>query len=228
MAGFLATSTAILINGLVLLGMAFILSRGFPWLRTWPERQRAIILGIAFSTMAVGSMMMSYPMGPGVIGDLRNVVMAVAAIVGGPVPTLVAATTAAVYRIYLGGQSAAAVFGIAVAAGLSIGFARMKLPQTPRNLALFGVVLAIANASLPIAAMLLFNVSLQTAIQMGTMFLAFTVVIYPIGTVVIGGLLKSEQLRADDEAELKTLNATLSLQAAREQGVFESSGVAIA
>ena len=149
MAGFLAMSTAILINGLVLLGMAFILSRGFPWLRAWPELQRAIILGIAFSTMAVGSMMMSYPMGPGVIGDLGNVVMAVAAIVGGPVPTLVAATTAAVYRIYLGGQSAAAVFGIAVAAGLSVGFARMKLPQTPRNLALFGVVLAIANASLP-------------------------------------------------------------------------------
>ncbi len=34
MAGLLAISYAILVNGLALLGMAFILSLAFPWLRT--------------------------------------------------------------------------------------------------------------------------------------------------------------------------------------------------
>ena len=33
MAEILSTGVAILISGLALLGMAFILSRGFPWLR---------------------------------------------------------------------------------------------------------------------------------------------------------------------------------------------------
>ncbi len=228
MAGLLPTITAILINGLALLGMAFILSLGFPWLRTWPERHRAIVLGIGFGTMAIGSMMLSFPMGPGLIGDLRNVVIAVAAIVGGPVPALVAALAAVVYRIHLGGQAAAAVFGIAIAASLSIGFARTKLPRTPQNLALLGVVMAIANASLPIAALLFSTVSLEQAVRVGAMFFALTVVTFPLGIVVIGGLLKSEERRANDEAELKALNATLSLRAAREQGVFESAGVAIA
>jgi diguanylate cyclase (GGDEF)-like protein/PAS domain S-box-containing protein len=228
MAGFLATGTAILINGLALLGMAFILSRGFPWLRARPARHRAIILGIAFSAMTMGTMTMSYSMGPGFIGDLRHVVIAVAAIVGGPIPALVAALTAMAYRILSGGQWVVAVLGIAVATGLSIGFVRLKLRKTPRNLALLGFVLASAIASLPIASLLFSTVSAEDAVRVSTRFITYMVFVFPIGIVVIGGLLQSEERRADEEAELKTLNATLSVQTAREQGVFESSGVAIA
>ncbi len=228
MAELLATSYAVLIDGLVLLGMAFVLSLAFPWLRTRPNGQRTIVLSIAFSAMVVGTMMNAYPMGPGIIGDLRIVVIAVAAIVGGPVPALVTAAVAAAYRIHLGGESAAAVFGIAVVAGLAIGFARMKLAKTPWNLALFGVVLAAANASLPIAALLFSTVSPEEALRFGALFFSSTVFVFPLGIVVIGGLLEREQRRARNEAELRTLNASLSFQAAREQGVFESSGVAIA
>ena len=68
----------------------------------------------------------------------------------------------------------------------------------------------------------------KQALRIGALFFAYTVFIFPLGIVVIGGLLEREQRRARDEAELRTLNAALSLQAEREQGVFESSGVAIA
>ncbi len=228
MAGLLAMGYAVLINGLVLLGMAFILSLAFPWLQMRSDRRRTIALSIVFSAMTIGTMTNAYPMGPGLIGDLRNVVIAVAAIVGGPVPALAAAAVAAIYRIYLGGQSAAAVFGIAVVAGLAIGFAQSKLAKTPRNLALLGVVIAAANASLPIAALVFSTVPPEKALRLGALFFFSTVFVFPLGIVVIGGLLQREQQRALDEAELRTLNASLSLQAAREQGVFESSGVAIA
>ncbi len=228
MAGLVATGTAILINGLALLGMAFILSRGFPWLRARPARHRAIILGIAFSAMTIGTMTMSYPMGPGFIGDLRHVVIAVAAIVGGPVPALIAALAAIMYRVGSGGQWATGLLGITITTGLSIGFARMKLPKTPRNFALFGVMLACAIATLPVASLLFSSVSAEDAVRTSARFLSYMVFIFPIGIVVIGGLLESEDRRADEEAELRTLNASLSIQAAREQGVFESSGVAIA
>jgi len=40
MAQFFAMGAAVLTNGLALLGMAFILSRGFGLLRSRPERQR--------------------------------------------------------------------------------------------------------------------------------------------------------------------------------------------
>jgi len=228
MAGFLTTTGAVLLNGLALLGMAFILSRGFPWLRTWPGRQRTLLLSVAFSAMTIGSMMLSFPMGEGFIGDLRNVVIAVAAIVGGPVAALVAAAAAAVYRVSLGGQSATAVFGIAVVTGLAIGFARTNLARTPRNLAVLGVVAAIANAILlPLAAVFFSTTTLDQSARIGATFFSYTVLIYPIGIVVIGGLLKGEQRRADDEADLKTRNSSLSLHAARDQGVFQSSSVAM-
>ena len=193
MAGLLATSYAILINGLVLLGMAFILSHLFPWLRTRSNRQRTIVLSIAFSTMTIGTMTNAFPMGPGIIGDLRNVVMAVAAIIGGPVPALVAAAVAAVYRTYLGGHSPAAIFGIAIGAGLAIGFAQSKLAKTPRNFALLGAVMAVANASLPIAALVFSTVSPEDAVRIGALFFSYTVFIFPLGIVVIGGLLEREQ-----------------------------------
>ena len=88
--------------------------------------------------------------------------------------------------------------------------------------------MAAANASLPIFALLFSTVSPEDAVRISALFFSYSVFIFPLGIVVIGGLLEREQRRARDEAELRTLNASLSLQAAREQGVFESSGVAIA
>jgi diguanylate cyclase (GGDEF)-like protein/PAS domain S-box-containing protein len=228
MAQFLAMGAAVLTNGLALLGMAFILSRGFGLLRSRPERQRKAALGIAFGVMAIGSMMMAFPVGPGIIGDLRNVVVAVAAVVGGPIPAFITAVVAIAFRIHLGGHIGAAAVSVATAAGLSIAFAWTNLAKTPRNLAVFGIVLAIANSVFPLVAFILAPEALvQQALHTSTTFLVFGVVIYPIAVVVVGGLLRSEQRRAEDEAELKTVNAALSLDAARSQGVFERTGVAM-
>jgi diguanylate cyclase (GGDEF)-like protein/PAS domain S-box-containing protein len=228
MTEFLATGAAALTNVLAVLGMAFILSRGFSLLRGRLERERKAVLGIAFGVMAIGSMMMSFPMGPGIIGDLRNVVIAVAAIVGGPGPALIAAAAGAAFRIHLGGQSGAAVVGIVLAAVLSIGFASTKLAKTPRNLTLFGIVLAIANSSLPLVTLRFSNLTLEQAIHIGVTVCIWAGVIYPIAIVVVAGLLGNEQQRAEDESELRTVNRTLSLEAARSQGVFERTAVAMA
>jgi len=227
MAQFLAMGAAALANLLAVLGMAFILSRGFGLLRIRPERERNIVLGIAFGFMAIGSMMMSFPMGPGIIGDLRNVVVAVAAIVGGPIPALIAAAVAAAFRIHHGGQFVAAVVGIVLTAALSIGFARIKLAKTPRNLAFFGIVLAITNSSLPLAALSFSTLTLEQAIHIGGTVSIFAGVIYPIAIVVVAELLRNEQHRADDETELRTVNTALSLETARSEGVFERTGVAM-
>jgi diguanylate cyclase (GGDEF)-like protein/PAS domain S-box-containing protein len=225
---FLPMGAAVLTNMLALLGMAFIFSRGFGLLRSRPELERKIVMGAAFGVMAIGSMMMSFPMGPGIFGDFRNVVVAVAALVGGPIPAVIAATIAIAFRIHLGGQFGPAAVGIATAAGLSIVFARTKLAKTPRNLALFGIVLAIANLLLPFVAFLvLASETLEQMLHTSTTFLVFAGVFYPIVIAVVGGLLRSEQRRAEDESELRTVNAALSIDAARSEGVFERTGVAM-
>ena len=201
MTAFLAMGAAVLTNMLALLGMAFLLSRGFGLLRTRPERERKAILGVAFGVMAIGSMMLAFPVGPGIFGDLRNVVVAVAAIVGGPIPALITAAVAIAFRIHLGGEIGAGAVAIATAAGLSIAFASTKLAKTPRNLALFGIVLAIAISLFPLVAFILAPQTLeQQALHTSTTFLVFGGIIYPIAIVVVGGLLRSEQKRAEDEA----------------------------
>jgi EAL domain-containing protein (putative c-di-GMP-specific phosphodiesterase class I) len=215
MAALLATGAAALMNLLVLLGMAFVLSRGFGVLRSRPKTQQTAILSVAFGVMAVGSMMVSFPIGPGIIGDFRNAVIAIAAIVGGPIPALVAAAAAAAYRVYLGGQFTVAVIGIAIAAGLSIGFSWSRLPKSPFNLVLFGVALAAGNALLPIVASLLSTMPMSRAFGVAATIFVVAVVLYPLTITVIGGLLKSEQQRANDEAELRSTNEALSLDAAR-------------
>lgn len=230
MSGHTATVTSALMNLLVLLGMAFVLSRGFGLLRRLPHAQRSTILGVGFAVMAVGSMMVSFPIGPGIIGDFRNAVIAIAAIVGGPVPTLIAAAAAAAYRVYVGGQHTTAVIGIAIAAGLSIGFSWTRWPKTPLNLALFGVTLAAGNALLPIVASLGSALPMTRALEVAATIFIVAVILYPLAIVVVGGLLKSEQKRADDEADLRAANLALSLDAARvrREGLKVDLAVALA
>ncbi|MBZ0228837.1 MAG: rhomboid family intramembrane serine protease, partial [Bauldia sp.] len=72
-------------NLLVLLGAAFVLSRGLAVLAGRPARARTAWMGLAFAATAIASIMVSFPIAPGVIGDLRNAVIAIAALTGGPV-----------------------------------------------------------------------------------------------------------------------------------------------
>ena len=224
-----ATSAAgALMNVLALLGMAFLLSNCFGFLRSRPEGERTVTLAIAFGAMAVVSMMSSFPVGPGFIGDLRYVVIAIAAIIGGPLPALAAAAAAPVLRINFGGQLTAAILGIGLATALSIGFARLPAAKSSRNLALLGVLLAVVNASVLLIPWAQSTLSTEEAVLMGTRFFALGVVVFPIAIIFLVGLLSREQHRAGEEAELRTANAELSLESRRTQGVFERSAVALA
>ena len=211
-----ATSAGALMNVLALLGMAFLLSNCFGFLRSRPEGERTVSLAIAFGAMAVVSMMSSFPVGPGFIGDLRYVVIAIAAIIGGPLPALAAAAAAAVLRINFGGQLSAAILGIGLATALSIGYARLPAAKSSRNLALLGVLLAVVNASVLLIPWAQSTLSTEEAVLMGTRFFALGVVVFPIAIIFLVSLLSREQHRAGEESELRTANADfLSNRAAR-------------
>src|SRR4029078_2761279 len=133
------------LNLIVLLGMAFVLSRGFIVLRNRPRWERTLILWLGFGETALASMAVAFTIADGVIGDLRNAVIVIAALVGGPFAALVAASIAAAYGVYRGGHAGGALIGIAATAAIAIGFVRTNFARTTLNLALLGVTLAGAN-----------------------------------------------------------------------------------
>ena len=211
---------------LVLLGIGFVLARGFVPLRRRPRTQRAALISAAAAICAVGAMQGNFSMGQGVIGDLRGVVIATAALVGGPIPAVAAALAASAYRLAFGGQAIAALVNIWIAAAMSIVFVRAGFRKTPRGLAILGALLAISL--LPAAAFLFATLPTADALRISITVLLVSGIVYPIALVTFGGLLLNEQSRAEDEADLRDANAALSLEAARSMGVFEASNVAMA
>ncbi len=215
-------------NLLVLLGAAFVLSRGLAVLAGRPARARTAWMGLAFAATAIASIMVSFPIAPGVIGDLRNAVIAIAALTGGPVAALVTALAAAAYRILLGGHVVVAVGGIAATAALAIGFCKAGIARRPLNLALFGLALAVVNASLPLAAALFEPGLAPGAWPVAAAILATAAPLYPLAILVVGGFLTAELKRLADEGELRSLNARLHENERRFGEVFDLSSVAMA
>jgi PAS domain S-box-containing protein/diguanylate cyclase (GGDEF)-like protein len=225
MPGFATMAADALVNLLVLLGAAFVLSRGFRYKQSLPAALHPLASGLGFGLLAVSTMMDAFPIGPGLIGDFRNAVVAVAAVVGGPLAALIAAAVAIAARIVIGGAVGLAAIGIAIGAALSIGFARLPFARRPLALALFGLALAAANALLPVIAAAIAGQSTAGTGALALTILAIAGPAYPCVMVVMGGLLLDEQRRARDETELKRANAELAREAARGHGLFESAGV---
>jgi len=67
------------------------------------EIQFKLISGVWFGLVAVAAMMMPYQYEPGTIYDGRSVIMTLAGLWGGGIPTFISILIAGAYRIYLGG-----------------------------------------------------------------------------------------------------------------------------
>ena len=95
-----------LIKGIALL-LALSLLYGFV-ARRWRGGSLAgqVASGALFGGICVVGMMTPVVLSPGVIFDGRSVVLAVAGLFGGWIPSLVAAAVAAAYRLWLGGPGA--------------------------------------------------------------------------------------------------------------------------
>jgi diguanylate cyclase (GGDEF)-like protein/PAS domain S-box-containing protein len=215
-------------NLLVLLGAAFLLSRGLAVVAGRPPWMRTALISAGFAVTAAIAMMLSFPIAPGVIGDLRNAVVAIAALSGGPVAALVTAAVAAAYRILLGGHWPVAVGGIAATVLIAVGFVTAKVPRRPANLAGLALVLAAVNASLPIAASLINPAGLADAGRIAAAILAPAAVLYPLTILLVGGFLSTELKRIDAEAALRSDNARLNENERRFREVFDLSSVAMA
>ena len=209
MAPILQITSGALTSLFVLLGLAFLLAISLRPVRDLRGWQSTWAFGIAFGLTAIGCMFAPFQITDGAFGDLRNVVMVAAAVIGGPWAALIAAGLASFYRFLMGGHVIGGVGSIVSAAVFGILVARFYLPRvggaSARQVVLVGVLLAFLNAlwglSLP---------DLDEAIFLFQVILVVGFVCYPLALFLMVHFIGSELQRLDQVETLKRLNARLA------------------
>jgi PAS domain S-box-containing protein len=121
-------------NGALLLALCFLYSLLLPFLERNPEWIRSILTGLLFGGFAILNMLEPLRFGDGVMIDPRNVIVMVAAAVGGFRAGLGTFLIVVVYRLSLGGEAMWAGFG-SIATALVLGLIykyRLRPKQTIR------------------------------------------------------------------------------------------------
>jgi PAS domain S-box-containing protein len=182
--------------------------------RTRPFKFRQAVTGILLGGIGVVVMMTPWVLTPGVIFDTRSVLLGISGIFFGSIPTVIAMVMTAGFRIYQGGTGALTGVLVILATGtLGIVWRHSRNPRLEkidwRELYLFGIlshiVMLLLMLTFPweVAKRVLSNITLPV------------LVIYPLGTVLLG-MLMSNRLRREQTQEVLTqttmrLNATQKL-----------------
>ena len=155
--------------------------------------------GFVLGLMGIALMMTPWVFAPGIIFDTRSVLLSVAGLFFGALPTLIAMLITAAFRIYQGG--AAAVMGVSVilATG-TIGIAWRHFRRRPltslswRELYFFGLVVHLVMLALT------FTLPYEMALAVLSNISLTVLTIYPLGVMLLG-LLMVTRLRREKAAE---------------------------
>src|SRR5690554_2989030 len=123
--------------------------------------------------------------------DLRTILLAIAGLYLGAVPTIIAILITVVYRLYIGGDMViAGVFLIMISGFLGIGWRYLQQRRRAKNsllsLYIFGVIVHVFMLILPMLLSTTGSLSLIKIIALPIM------TIYPIITVLLGGLMNTQ------------------------------------
>jgi signal transduction histidine kinase len=166
------------------------------------------LTGVVLGAIGIAVMLTPWEFTPGVVFDTRSVLLSVSGLFLGTVPTLVAVLMTAAFRLYNGGAGAWTGVAVIVTSG-SIGIAwrhlrRRELEDVSiRELYAMGVVVHIA--------MLLWMFSLPWSLARDVLSAISlpVMVIYPVGTALLGGLMANWGARKRAEEALREYSERL-------------------
>ncbi len=214
-------------NVFVSLGAIFLLTLALPHLAPRSPLLRQAVLGLLFGGVVALSMKFAFPIGPGIFADLRNAIIAVAAITSGPIAALIATAFAIVCRLEMGGQVIGAIVSLCLCSGLSIAMAPRL--TTSLRLAGYGAVLAIVNTAIPSLGLLIAapppGLDILAVVER---VLGASATLYPLWLVLVVRLVRRELVRIDKEQRLQEQNQALSKTEQRFSDVFDLSCVPMA
>ena len=207
MAYDLAENTAA--SAFVVLAYTFLIRRS----DGWSPLARQMVFGTVMALTALFSMVHPIHVGPGIFIDARTALIGLAALFGGPVSAAMTAGTVAGYRIWLGGVGmeagvANALLSFSTGVGFAVWARRRDLRLGAVPLLGFGLLLTLV--SLP-SLLLLPDLELMWRVARATA--PPLLVIVPVGTLVLGGLLLREQRQHDAEQRLGESEARYRLLA---------------
>lgn len=165
-----------------------------------------IPLGLILGGVGIVLMMTPWVFAPGIIFDTRSVMLAITGLYFGPIPTLIAMLVTAMYRIFLGGPATWMGVCVILTSGMiGIIWRKLKqnnLPNIPWwQLYLFGLVVHV------VMLICAFAMPVSIALQVLSNIWLPVLLIYPVGTMLLGLLLKNRLRREHDSDDLAEAEA---------------------
>lgn len=160
-----------------------------------------LLAGLLLGGIGVVIMSTPWPLMPGVVFDARSVLLGISGLFFGGVATCTAMLVTAVFRLYLGGQGMGTGVAVILASGL-IGIAWRHVKRGPlasiswRELLLFGLVIHLTMLAL------MLTLPRDTAYTVLIRLTAPVLLIFPIGTCLMGLLLVNRLRREQAEQAL--------------------------
>ena len=180
---------ALVLNAALLLAVVYIFTVAITPRAEADGLRWQLLVGLMLGAVGVGVMMFAVVLRPGVVFDVRSVLLAMTGLFFGAVPTLVAMVVTSAYRLWQGGMGAPMGVTVILVSGLlGIGWRRWRRPDLARigwrELYLLGLLVHIA-----MLAVAFFTMPLEIARQVVANIALPVLLIYPLATVALGLML---------------------------------------
>ena len=208
-------------NAALLLGMAVVYDVATTRWTIRRGRLGQLLIGVLLGTIGIVIMRTPWVLTPGIVFDTRSVLLAVAGLVFGPVPTLVAMVMTAALRLSDGGAAAGVGVAVIVASGLiGIGWRRFRRGSVEDirigELYLLGIAVHVVMLALMV------TLPAGTAVRVLEAIGLPVIVIYPVATALLGALMASRLKRERTATALAASEERLRLAlSAADQGLYD-------
>jgi len=202
---------ALIQNAALLLAMAFIYDLTTSRFRLKkPTLPVQLSIGITLGVLCIIIMLSSWRYVTGIVFDTRSVLLGVAGLFFGVVPTTVAMAMAAAFRISLGGSATVTGVSVILASGtMGLAWHHYRRPTTNdfswRELYLFGVLVHAVMLAL------MFFLPWDTALQVLAIISLPVLLIYPLAAAMLGSLMVLRQRRERIAMELQASEERMRL-----------------
>jgi PAS domain S-box-containing protein len=196
-------------NALLLLAVAFIFDMASNRRRIEQSLLRQTYCGLALGVIGVTIMLTPWTFGPGIVFDTRSVLFGISGLFFGIIATAIAMAITTMFRFYQGGTGAWTGVAVILTSG-AIGIAWRYLRRRPlieiswSELYPFGVVIHLAMLGL------MLTLPWATALRVLSNIALPVVLIYPLGTALLGTFMVNRLRREQTEEALHASEAQLS------------------
>ncbi len=195
-------------NIALLVALAFVYSLLIPRFQHFSILVQNLIQGLVFGLFGILSVFLSLQVEPGVLLDGRGIIISMAAYFGGALSGLVAALMVSIFRLFLGGPGVLiSVPNAILFALIGIAFVVYERRRSSRLGTFWFLIIGLVNAFNEISPVLVFSSSLKPALLQEVIL--SIAILFPIGTWVLGTLLRNQQQQYETLSALVTEQARL-------------------